>query len=742
MNRAAAEYARREIARHPAVQALGVLEECPEGLRLTFDLDLGFGHRWLTAGISPGGVAPVETVRFDFDAAYPGAAPEPSYRPDLGRSFPHVQPWLTWDDRPVPCLTEAPLDDFHAARGVTGLVSQFVIWLRNAAAGRLIDPVQGWEPSRRDSYADIVVTHTRALRALPDDPRLAPLGSAYLQARFCALTAKTGESHWLGEVDDTVRLDDAGLGAQTEGPLTTGRTVAVALWATGAEGERPPYFDIYAPDDVSVLGDLVRKADEFRVGRRLKFALELLTSRQPRGGSHRVLPVVVILLVRRPVHLANLDSPIEIFAYRIQLPFAGSAARLDPVIPVTRMAVRDQLSTELLRRMSGTNRPGVRWALLGAGSLGSKVGLHLSREGAPPEAVVDRSGLAPHNLARHALTPSSLPLGLGWAGYKADAVADAMRSVTRREVLSLPMEASAALATLQAVSGPPEVIVNTTAALAVRTSAVLTAAGAARWIDGEMFDRAALGVLRTEGPERNPNVEELAGAGYVIAYRDPKLAPHVFEAGLSIVALGEGCGSATMVANDASVSVQAALIAEAISGHLAAMPQTGLIETWRREGGGAAYDRAVVAPFVRVDLGDGWSLSLSGAVAGAIDTDIAAWPRVETGGALIGRVSLTTRTVYALEVIPAPPDSRRLPTFFELGVAGLDDTITAWTAGTGGALYCVGTWHSHLGPAAPSGIDRATAGRLGDHSPYPLALLIRGRDGYSGVLAAIKEDPQ
>ena len=742
MNRAAAEYARRDIGRHPAVRDLGVLEEGPEGLRLTFGLDLGFGHHWLTAGTSPGGVAPVETVRLDFGAAYPGAAPEPSYRPDLGRAFPHVQPWLTGDGRPIPCLTEVPIDDFHAAQGVAGLVSQFVIWLRNAAAGRLIDPVQGWEPSRRDSYADIVVADTRALRALPDNPGLAPLGSAYLQARFCALTGRTGGTHWLGEVDDAVRLDDAGLGAQSEGPMTTGRTVAVALWATAGRGDQPPSFDIYAPDDVSLLGDLVRKADEFKVGRRLKFALELLTSRQPYGGSHRVLPVVVLLLVRRPIHLANLDSPIEIFAYRIQLPFAGSAARLDPAIPVTRMAVRDQVSAELLRRMSGTTGPAARWALLGAGSLGSKVGLHLSREGSPPEAVVDRSGLAPHNLARHALTPSSLPHGLGWAGYKADAVADAMRSVTRREVISLPVEASSGIALLQDATAPPEVIVNTTAALAVRTSAVLPATGAARWIDGEMFNRAALGILRTEGPERNPNVEELAGVGYVMAYHDPKLARHVFEVGLSLVALGEGCGAATMVADDARVSLQAALIAEAVSGHLAAMPQTGLLETWRRDGGGAAYDCAIVPPFVRVDLGDGWTLSLSGAVARAIDTDMAAWPQAETGGALIGRVSLTTRTIYALEVIPAPPDSRRSPTFFELGVAGLDDAIAAWSSGTGGALYCVGTWHSHLGPASPSGMDRATAGRLGDHSPYPLALLIKGSDGYRGVLAAIKEEPQ
>ena len=47
-----------------------------------------------------------------------------------------------------------------------------------------------------------------------------------------------------------------------------------------------------------------------------------------------------------------------------------------------------------------------RWTLLGAGSLGSKLALHLARAGNGPEVVVDRSTMSPHNVARHALIPS------------------------------------------------------------------------------------------------------------------------------------------------------------------------------------------------------------------------------------------------------------------------------------------------------------------------------------------------
>lgn len=741
MNRIAVEYARREIERHPAVRAVGPLQEGGDGLRLTFDLDLGFGHRWTVEGVSPGGLRPVEQVRFEFGPDYPAVAPEPSYRADLGRAFAHVQPWLTSDGLPVPCLTEIPIDDFHAAQGVGGLVSQFVSWLSKAAAGVLIDPEQGWEPSRRDTYDDVIVVDTGRLRALPDDPKRGPAGYAFLQARFGDLALPGGsKTHWLAEAGGPVLLDDAEIGASTQDRFTSGKMIAVAVWAK-SDGETPtPTVDVYAPDDVADYRALAGKAREFHIDRPIAFALDLLRARRPYGGSHTDLPVVVFLLVRRPVRLVGLDSPIEIFAYRIQLPF-GKTPRIDPGHVVRRLLVRDQVSTALLRRMSGKAGPRARWALVGAGSLGSKIGLHLSREGSPPVAVADKAGLAPHNLARHALIPSNLPLGLGWAAYKSSALADASKSITHEPVESLPLEAAAAVARFTASSVSPDVVVNTTASLSVRAVAAAAPMNGPRWIDGELFDRGSLGVLRTEGADRNPSVEELAGAAYVLAREDVRMADHVFRSPLAVVALGEGCGSATMVVDDARLSVLAASMAESVSDHLAAMPQTGLIETWRREGGGVVYGRSVVSEFARVALTDGWTLSVSDRVQAAIGADLAKWPRVETGGVLMGRVSLINRVIYALDVIPAPPDSRRSAAYFELGVEGLDAAITAWTEETAGVLYCVGTWHSHLGPATPSGKDRQTARTLGAHSPYPLALLIHGRDGYKGVLAALDEGP-
>lgn len=735
------EYACRQVARHPSVRSIEAPVAAFGTTTVEFELDLSLGHRWVAQGASPSGIRPVERVRLDFGPLYPTKAPGPSYRADLGRGFPHVQPWLTPDGRPVPCLTEAPIDDFHAVYGLHGLIDQFVAWLQRAASGALIDPQQGWEVSRRDGYIDSVLVDVAAIRKLPDAQPGGRFGYAYLQTRFAAhQLGKGGPGSWLGEVGDLVKLDDASLGGRATQDVVYGEGVCLAVWATAGEDEPAPVFPEYEPDDVETYADLMAKAERLKVSRRLGMYLDILTNNAPYGGNAARLPVVVLMLVRRPLPLAGSDSDIEVFAYSLPLTFPCKRAKLDPETKVDRLAVRDRLSRQLLRRVSGGPEVATRWALIGAGSLGSKIGIHLARQGVTPIAVTDKSQLLPHNVARHGLLPTTGGLGLEWRGPKSSALVEAIASIVREPLYDLPGDATEALMLMETWADRPEVIVNTTASLALRAGAAQTPSSA-RWIDAELFDRASLGTLRVEGPDRNPSIEELAGVGYATAARDESLAQHIFEgAGVSRLALGEGCGSSTMIADDARLSVQAAAMAESIGQHLAQMPAEGLVQTWRRDGGGLSHETTLISPFFRLALADGWTLSIAPTVSDAIDAEVGRWPKSETGGVLIGRVSFITRTIYALDTMQAPSDSKRSPSFFELGVAGLAGAIADLSARTGGALYCVGTWHSHLGAANPSQVDRATAAKLGKDAAYPLALLIRGRDGYQGVFAGYREE--
>jgi len=118
-----------------------------------------------------------------------------------------------------------------------------------------------------------------------------------------------------------------------------------------------------------------------------------------------------------------------------------------------------------------------------------------------------------------------------------------------------------------------------------------------------------------------------------------------------------------------------------------------------------------------------------------ITDEVARWPDVETGGILMGRLSEAARSIHVVDVLPAPPDSRRSAGEFVLGTGGVRTAIRSYTDRAGGTLYCLGTWHSHLAVSGPSGLDQATATTVALARLAPSVLLIRTPGGYRGVLA-------
>ena len=76
----------------------------------------------------------------EFSARYPIDPPEVSLRSDFRRDIAHIQPWLTSDGRPVPCIQDGKMSEFMQHEGIAGILNQTVEWLDNAAEGRLIDP--------------------------------------------------------------------------------------------------------------------------------------------------------------------------------------------------------------------------------------------------------------------------------------------------------------------------------------------------------------------------------------------------------------------------------------------------------------------------------------------------------------------------------------------------------------------------------------------------------------------------
>ena len=71
-----------------------------------------------------------------------------------------------------------------------------------------------------------------------------------------------------------------------------------------------------------------------------------------------------------------------------------------------------------------------------------------------------------------------------------------------------------------------------------------------------------------------------------------------------------------------------------------------------------------------------------------------------------------------------------------LGVEGLAAARQRLAKDTRGALTFAGTWHSHLGAATPSDLDRRSAAAVGAGELQPKAFLIRGVNGLRAISAA------
>ena len=120
---------------------------------------------------------------------------------------------------------------------------------------------------------------------------------------------------------------------------------------------------------------------------------------------------------------------------------------------------------------------------------------------------------------------------------------------------------------------------------------------------------------------------------------------------------------------------------------------------------------------------------------GTIATEVGRWPRVETGGILIGRYSEASRQFQVVDLLPAPEDSTRSAAEFVLGKKGVRRALKDFRSRYRDSLYCLGTWHSHLHDSGPSRTDVLTAAAIAVSQVPPTLSLIRTPNNFRALVA-------
>ena len=738
---------------HPSVSCVGKpqFNETRGIISAEVAFEVHLPSEWKSPGQSPTGVRLKEVVRFDFPANFPLYPPKLSLRADFNRNLPHIQPWLT-EGRPVPCIYDGSMSDLLQNEGMLGITNQTAFWLSRAAQDTLIDPRQGWEAVRRDSLIDSVVADADHLARLVKSDRSRRFYK-FQYLRAIDLTNSSSSIYGTVTTDvvtlhpDKIPLICQEIVLDHELQLYQGRSLALVVWPGKTPSGQAIINDKYLPETVTNIAELKERATLYGCGTELNDDLDWFRKCLAPYQTLARISIAIILLARRPLKVIGTQSSIELCPYIADFRARDLTTNYE-TITVRPAAQLHAISRTLLARLSGdtTESQHPEWTLIGAGSLGSKIALHLARAGNGPAKVIDKGSMRPHNVARHSLVPSTSHLAVPWLNFKATALCDALYEL-KQEATPVLRDAVDLLTYKQGVKHWPKgswATVNTTASSVVREALTATNLVSTRIIETSLFAGGQVGIVTVEGPDRNPNTSDLMAEFYGFLRDHLALANIVFgnDDKVSRELVGQGCGSLTMPMSDGRIS----LFAAGMSEYLLARQRDGLPEQngqlligqLSHEGLGVNWQTVEISPTTVIAArfdNENWQIHIHRQAMTRINEEVPRWPGVETGGVLMGRISEASRIVHVVDTLPAPEDSLRAPNKFILGARDLSRRIEDYSTECACSLYCLGTWHNHSSSQGPSMTDRATAESVPLARLTPSVFLIQTPDGFQGFLS-------
>lgn len=727
----------RTLRSHPAVLDVRVEEPPSGGVLVKADFDTDLPSTWRANGESPTGVRSVEEVHFRFFDSFPKSSPRITLREDFNRNLPHIN-WHKDGERVPPCIAFGGNRSLLFHGGMALVAEQTSLWLRRAATGTLIDSALGWEPTRRESTPTGIEMDVEAL-ANADHVLGRPMFY-----RVEGAWDKTSDAAWFGHAKQlgetpTTAMHKEMLGCSTYDGYLVGPRPLIVCWPDAADGAQPAVNDQYLPDTVHTFGDLLKRAEELCCAHSLRMALARVRGANKSLRPGRSMPVLFVLPVRRPANVTGFTTNIEMMAYRFDVPMTSSVKDWTN-LKVSHAYFATPSTPTLQRRISGLEERDtpLSFAFIGCGSLGSKVAMHLVRAGVTPSLLADNDSFSPHNVARHVIFPKDAKS----SNTKSEVLAQLISSFTGQ---TKPLVCDRDITLIRednpsyqaALASESSVLVNTTANPAVRHF-LADAPFQARVLEACAMNFGDVAVLTMDGPQHNPSTTDVM----VVAYEELRAlgllnesASHVHTA----VSVGLGCNSMTMPMSDARISMIAGGVGQyGLNLHQDGLPEHGVVSTARVSADGMSiawqHRQVQATQIVNVDDETGWTVRVLDQAHTKIAADVARHPRVETGGVVVGRISQVSREITIVDVLDAPPDSRRLPTLFELGTEGLIERLTAYNESGSGVLWYLGTWHSHLAAMGPSAVDVETANSLKGTMPGAVVLLIHRPDGYSALV--------
>lgn len=664
------EKAHKYIVEHRAFNNVSevrhVSEECAI---ISAELSVGLPARFIATGSTERGVRAVEPVSFVFGKNFPLKAPIIILRDDFPRCFPHINPS---NKDVLPCIYEGDLSELlQQSEWMNGILNQFVDWMDKAASGSLINYAQGWEPMRNENPAGFIVYDVFELLAFLKDATAGSMKTYY-----------KGHNGFL--------LTDAHLDSKERNKSTL-----IVCRSTNNQ-----VVDTYIPNTILQLSDLYAYALEVGISD-LRAKIESYDR-----DSLDEDKLFVVLAIKRPCQIIGSDTNIELLNFVIH----KSRPRKRKKRTLTECKVGmllhiDEISQQLLKRMSGSKQRldlVQNIAILGCGSLGSKICLHLARNGNGPFLCVDNDIFLPHNNARHGLS-------FTWPQNKAELLSFAIWSISGYKA-RISRESA-----LSADFSECRVIIDSTASFTVR-STLISKKDLPPVISCGLYGSGKLGIMFIEGIDRRVRLDDLWAYLYWHSLDSDWLRDILYSEQGGRVLIGQSCGSNTVVMSDANLSMFAASMSMRIQKIMEDdFSEPGEIFISRiSDEYNYSVERLIVTKSNQIlaITKKEWNVRvLQSAIDRMKEQSLSAGVN-ETGGCLIGSVFLAAKSIVVTDILPPPSDSISSPSLFILGTEGLESKIKTIERKTNAKVTYLGTWHSHPHGGAASDKDKSTAQRL------------------------------
>ncbi|MCP5461907.1 MAG: Mov34/MPN/PAD-1 family protein [bacterium] len=669
--------AKKYIQEHNAFEDVSELTTSAENITISATVSVGLPSKFIKAGITDIGVKNKEEVSFIFTDQFPLVAPNILLRNDFPRCFPHINPS---EYNVSPCIYEGNISELlQQSEWMNGLLNQLVDWLEKAASNDLMNYEQGWAPMRNDHFSGyILYDPSEVLDAFREK------NSLFVYRKFDY------------EDRNTIIIVNSLFGPEK-------RKNAHALFVSTTD-----IIATYCPNPITNLAELYKYAISVGI-QDLKKIVEEIDLKNIEENK-----LFVILAVERPINLISSNCKFEFLNFVIHKSEHRRKKKreLKRTLPECKVGMLSHISDrspELLKQLSGTKtklNDKKSIALVGCGSLGSKIGIHLARNGNNPFLCIDPDIFMPHNNARHALT-------LTWSQNKAELLSVSINSIVnvKPRVIAEPA--------LKADFTGSRIIIETTASLSVRNF-LMSRTDLPSIVSGALYGKGRYGLLLLENKSKTTRLIDIWANLYYASLSNALLRTILFFSDTNSVQVGQSCSSQTMIVDDARISLMAATMSLKIQNVLEnGLSKNGEILFIKYDDNYSLTSELVSVPeYIEVNSIDkrDWKVRLSQSAHNQMKDIMHHKGANETGGVLLGSVFLYAKTVVVTGIIPSPPDSIEKPTLFVLGTEGLEKTIKDIEKKTNGKVTYLGTWHSH-----PSG---GTASQT-DHNTYERLLFVR-----------------